>query len=51
MLGRLRGSLLRFLATPLGFNLYAMVMCTDPALLAVSIVGVQRTTNFLVNLT
>ncbi len=50
MLGRLRGSLLRFLATPLGFNTYAMVMCTDPALIAVSVVGVQRTVRFLAHL-
>ena len=51
MLGRLRGSLLRFLATPLGFNLYAMVMYTDPALLALAPVGMARTVNFLINLT
>ncbi|MBI2036932.1 MAG: hypothetical protein HYT14_01055 [Candidatus Liptonbacteria bacterium] len=50
MIERMHGSLLRFLATPLGFNLYAMAMCTDPALLALSVVGVQRTVNFLITL-
>lgn len=42
--------IVRFTATPLGFNIYAMVMYADPALLAVSVVGVQRIVNFLMGL-
>lgn len=47
MIGRLNALVLRFTATPLGFNLYASVMCADPALLVLYAVSVPRTVRFL----
>lgn len=47
MLQRLDDRLLHFLSTPFGFNLYASIMYTDPALLAMTVVGVERTAKLL----